>query len=155
MLKPRLDSVQAASLAPEKSDATVAMDHSEAWQRVCRRLRAEVGEDVFNSWFGRLELDEVQDDIARLSVPTKFLKSWIQSHYHERILGILASEHSEINGLAIDVRTSSRRPVTSKAELPQSASAPRAQVPRRAASGWTPGPGRRLGRVDPAKVKGK
>ena len=92
MLKPRLDSVQAASLAPEKSDATVVMDHSEAWQRVCRRLRAEVGEDVFNSWFGRLELDEVHDDVARLSVPTKFLKSWIQSHYTDRIISVMASE---------------------------------------------------------------
>jgi chromosomal replication initiator protein len=108
MLKPRLDSVQAATSAPEKSDATVAMDHSEAWQRVCRRLRAEVGEDVFNSWFGRLELDEVHDDVARLSVPTKFLKSWIQSHYTDRIIAVMASELPGIASLSISVRTSGR-----------------------------------------------
>ena len=27
------------------------------WDRVCRRLRAEVGEDVYSSWFTRMELE--------------------------------------------------------------------------------------------------
>ncbi len=107
MLKPRLDSVY-ASRAAENSDASVAMDYSEAWQRVCRRLRAELGEDVFNSWFGRLELDEVNDDVARLSVPTKFLKSWIQSHYTDRILATVSAEMPGIASLAVSVRSSGR-----------------------------------------------
>ena len=107
MLKPRLDSVH-ASRAAENSDASVAMDYSEAWQRVCRRLRAELGEDVFNSWFGRLELDEVNDDVARLSVPTKFLKSWIQSHYTDRILATVSAEMPGIASLAVSVRSSGR-----------------------------------------------
>ncbi len=107
MLKPRLDSVH-ASRAADNSDATVAMDYSEAWQRVCRRLRAELGEDVFNSWFGRLELDEVHDDVARLSVPTKFLKSWIQSHYTDRILATVSAEMPGIVSLVVSVRTSGR-----------------------------------------------
>ncbi len=107
MLKPRLDSVH-ASRAAENSDASVAMDYSEAWQRVCRRLRAELGEDVFNSWFGRLELDEVNDDVARLSVPTKFLKSWIQSHYTDRILATVSAEIPGIASLAVSVRSSGR-----------------------------------------------
>ena len=83
-------------------------DHAEAWRRVCRRLRAEVGEDVFNSWFGRLELDEVHDDNARLSVPTKFLKSWIQSHYTDRIVAALASELPAVSTISINVRSSGR-----------------------------------------------
>ena len=107
MLKPRLDSVH-ASRAAENSDASVAMDYSEAWQRICRRLRAELGEDVFNSWFGRLELDEVNDDVARLSVPTKFLKSWIQSHYTDRILATVSAEMPGIASLAVSVRSSGR-----------------------------------------------
>ena len=113
MLKPRLDSVQADAskvvrFAPENSDAPALVSHAEAWQRVCRRLRAEVGEDVFNSWFGRLELDEIHDDVARLSVPTKFLKSWIQSHYSDRIVVALSSEVPHVATLAISVRTSGR-----------------------------------------------
>ena len=45
------------------------------WRRCCERLRAELGEDIFNSWFGRLELESVAGGQARLSVPTRFLKS--------------------------------------------------------------------------------
>src|SRR4051794_3432177 len=58
---------------------------AELFQRVRARLRAAVGEDVFNSWFARLELEEVVDDKAHLSVPTRFLCSWIQSNYAEKI----------------------------------------------------------------------
>ena len=63
---------------------------------------------MFTSWFGRLELDGIADGTALLSVPTKFLKSWIQSHYQERILKVLSSEVPEILGLSITVRSSSR-----------------------------------------------
>ncbi len=80
----------------------------ELWGRIARRLRAELGEEVFTSWFGRLELDGIADGTALLSVPTKFLKSWIQSHYQERILKVLSSEVPEILGLSIAVRSSSR-----------------------------------------------
>ena len=66
------------------------------------------GEEVFTSWFGRLELDGIADGTAQLSVPTKFLKSWIQSHYQERMLKILAAEAPEVLALTIAVRSSSR-----------------------------------------------
>src|SRR3712207_9206274 len=56
----------------------------ETWSRVKRRLRAELGEDIFASWFGRLELDSVVEGCAYLTVPTRFLKSWIESHYADR-----------------------------------------------------------------------
>ncbi len=45
----------------------------EAWMRIRRRLRAELGEEVFSSWFGCLELDALADQDVYLSVPTKFL----------------------------------------------------------------------------------
>ena len=84
----------------------------EAWDRVGRRLRAELGEEVFTSWFGRLELDGIAGGVAHLSVPTKFLKSWIQSHYVERMLAVLAAELPEGRSLAVGVRSSSRPVVT-------------------------------------------
>jgi chromosomal replication initiator protein len=82
----------------------------EAWARICRRLRAELGEDVFTSWFGRLELDRLAEPVVYLSVPTKFLKSWIQSHYTDRLLAALGTEFSGIKQIIIDVRSSSRQP---------------------------------------------
>jgi chromosomal replication initiator protein len=80
----------------------------EAWARICRRLRAELGEDVFTSWFGRLELDRLAEPVAYLSVPTKFLKSWIQSHYTDRLAAVINTEFSGIKQIIIDVRSSSR-----------------------------------------------
>ncbi len=80
----------------------------EAWDKICRRLRAEVGEDVFTSWFGRLELDGIVEGVAHVSVPTKFLKSWIQSHYLDRMIAIVTSEVEDVRAVSIGVRTSSR-----------------------------------------------
>ena len=59
---------------------------TERWARVKQRLRADVGDDVFSSWFTRMDLDGIDEEAVRLSVPTKFLKSWIQAHYIERVL---------------------------------------------------------------------
>src|ERR1700730_683905 len=81
---------------------------SEAWMRICQRLRLELGEDVFSSWFGCLELDALSGEDACLSVPTKFLKSWIQSHYTDKILQALASEFPTIKRVSVNVRSSTR-----------------------------------------------
>ena len=56
------------------------------WTQVKDRLRAEVGEDIFSSWFARIELDGLEGDTVSLSVPTRFLRSWIASHYAEKVL---------------------------------------------------------------------
>ena len=79
-----------------------------AWDRVKRRLRAEYGEDVFSSWFARLDLDAVVDDTAQMSVPTRFLRSWIQTHYLDKILALLASELPGIVHISLNVRTAAR-----------------------------------------------
>jgi chromosomal replication initiator protein len=81
---------------------------AEGWLRICRRLRVELGEEVFSSWFRCLELDALSEEDAFLSVPTKFLKSWIQSHYADRILPTLASEFPAIKRVSINVRSSAR-----------------------------------------------
>ena len=69
---------------------------AEAWRRCCERLCAEVGDDVFNSWFGRLTLESVAAGQARLSVPTRFLKSWIDTHYIGHIAATLNAEVSRV-----------------------------------------------------------
>ncbi len=64
----------------------------ERWPRVKERLRAEVGEDIFSSWFARMELESIDGDTVRLSVPTRFLKSWVQSHYADKLLACWQAE---------------------------------------------------------------
>lgn len=82
-----------------------------AWTRVCQRLKAEFGEDVYSSWFARLELDRIDEGVAFCSVPTKFLKSWIQSHYNDRLAPVISAELNDVRTVSIDVRTVARRPM--------------------------------------------
>lgn len=79
-------------------------DPRDVFARVRARLRAAVGEDVFNSWFARLELEEIVDDLAHLSVPTRFLCSWVQSNYAEKILECFRAETVAVVRLHFTVR---------------------------------------------------
>ena len=79
---------------------------AEAWRRCCARLRAEVGDDVFSSWFGRLTLESVVSGQARLSVPTRFLKSWIDTHYVGQLAAALNAEVGTVAQVLIFVRCS-------------------------------------------------
>ncbi len=80
----------------------------QSWRRCCERLRAELGEDIFNSWFGRIELESIGGGQARLSVPTRFLKSWIDTHYLGHITTALAGEFGALARILVVVRSSAR-----------------------------------------------
>src|ERR1022692_2890224 len=77
----------------------------EGWTRVKGRLRAEVGDDVYSSWFARMDLEAIEEGTVRLSVPTRFLKSWIQSHYAERVLACWQAEQAQVGRIELIVRS--------------------------------------------------
>jgi chromosomal replication initiator protein len=111
-------------------------DQRELFNRVRARLKAGVGEDIFNSWFARIELEELVDEIAHLSVPTRFLSSWVQSNYAERILEAFRAEDPAISRLHFTVRvTGQPRPRLSPppevAHEPEPESVPAASKPQR------------------------
>ncbi|EJW12037.1 Chromosomal replication initiator protein DnaA [Rhodovulum sp. PH10] len=84
-------------------------NHQERWTRVKGRLRAEVGDDIYSSWFARMELESVESETVRLSVPTRFLKSWIQSHYAERVLACWQGEEPAVRRIDLSVRSAMLR----------------------------------------------
>ncbi|MFC5069554.1 chromosomal replication initiator protein DnaA [Flaviflagellibacter deserti] len=99
-------------------------DFESAWQRTQKRLRAELGEDIYLSWFARIELERVSDSgMAHLSVPTRFLKSWIQSHYAERIVRAFSAEHGDIRQIELELRTVGVRPQPARGAAAQPAAA--------------------------------
>jgi chromosomal replication initiator protein len=93
-------------MAPQKQEVSQNAD-AVHWDRVRRRLRAEVGEDVYSSWFARMEIEDCGGEAVRLSVPTRFLRNWIQSHYAERLLTLWRSELPAIKKIDLVVRSSS------------------------------------------------
>jgi chromosomal replication initiator protein len=96
------------------------------WRRVKEQLRKQLGEDVFMSWFGRMELDAVDKDAVRLSVPTRFLRTWIQSHYSEQVLAKWQVEEPAITKLELTVRSATiRPPLALKPKAPEPPPLPR------------------------------
>ena len=92
----------------------------ETWTKVAQRLRAELGDDLFNSWFGRMEPEGFVDGVLVASVPTRFLKSWIENHYAAKLTKIAGAEFAGLRQVQVRVRVQG---VTA-----QSGSVPRAIV---------------------------
>jgi chromosomal replication initiator protein len=97
----------------------------EQWLQVRERLRAGIGEDVFSSWFARMELEGLDGETVRLSVPTRFLKSWVQSHYAERLLGCWQAEVPAITRIELTVRSAVLRSLPPKSKAAEPAQAAR------------------------------
>lgn len=81
--------------------------HAE-WDRIKKRLRAELGEDVFTSWFARVDLESVGEGVVHLSVPTRFLKNWLQSRYRDRLVGLCNEEFGGVQQIEFSVRSAIR-----------------------------------------------
>lgn len=92
------------------------MNNNALFERFSARLKVKVGQDVFASWFGRLKLHSVSKSVVRLSVPTTFLKSWINNRYLDLITSILQEEDPEILKVEILVRTATRTGKTSASD---------------------------------------
>jgi chromosomal replication initiator protein len=125
-----------ATLSLKKSFETMTSEQ-DRWSRVKGRLRTSVGEDVYTSWFARMDLEGVQDESVRLSVPTRFLKSWIQAHYAERVLSCWQAEMPEVHRIDLTVR-SAVRPVAPAKETVAPVEARRAPAPELRATATAP-----------------
>jgi len=63
---------------------TVAAD--QAGNKLKAMLRVRLGEDVYSTWFNAFDVDAFDGKLVRCSVPVKFLRNWIQSHYEVDLL---------------------------------------------------------------------
>jgi chromosomal replication initiator protein len=97
--------------AIEKTNAggeDCGMKQDGLFDRFSARLKAKVGPEVYASWFGRLKIHSVSKSVVRLSVPTTFLKSWINNRYLDMLTGLLQEEDANILKVEILVRTAAR-----------------------------------------------
>ena len=74
------------------------------WHRVRSRLRAELGEATFNSWFKLLSVDNVHRGRVVLKVPTRFVRSWIEAHYLPRIRDYWQNEDPTVKRIDIELQ---------------------------------------------------
>ncbi len=79
------------------------------WERIRKMLRAELGEETYMSWFASLQLVDCDGRLARLSVPTRFLKSWIEEHHFQRLKAHWQKELPGVEKIELIVRTAVMR----------------------------------------------
>jgi chromosomal replication initiator protein len=83
---------------------TLVTDVKTKWDRVAHRLRAELGEDLYTSWFARMEAEDLDSGRLTVSVPTRFLKSWIETHYLSKLQKIGEAELGPLDSVHVRVR---------------------------------------------------
>ncbi len=97
------------------------------WARVRARLRAEFGEAAFKSWLKPLTLLSVADGEAKITVPTRFMRDWVRTHYADRIRALWQAENKTVLTVEVVVQTATAiargepRPVVARAGAPLSA----------------------------------
>ncbi|EHK59004.1 chromosomal replication initiator protein DnaA [Allomesorhizobium alhagi] len=79
-----------------------------AFDKVKAQLKARLGGEVYSSWFGRMKVTEASKGLVRISVPTAFLRSWINSHYLDLISELWKQEDPDVLKIDIVVRTATR-----------------------------------------------
>src|SRR5262245_63042995 len=77
---------------------------NERGEKVRAILKARLGEDIYSSWFNALEFESFDGRLVVATVPVKFLKSWIQSHYADDLLQCCAAEFEGAERIDIMVR---------------------------------------------------
>jgi chromosomal replication initiator protein len=85
-------------------DGRDSLGSGEEWARVRGRLRAEVGDAAFRSWLKPLTMVGAKNGVARMSVPTRFMRDWVVSNYAERIQVLWQDEDVGIERVEIVVQ---------------------------------------------------
>lgn len=83
-------------------------DGAKVFDKVCQQLRATLGREVYQSWFKRLKLEDAIGPVVQLSVPTPFLRNWINNHYLGSILELWQAENADTLKIDIVVRSAVR-----------------------------------------------
>ena len=97
------DLIEGGATAMASSAADTIFD------RVKTQLKARIGAEVFSSWFARMKLAESSKGVVRLSVPTAFLRAWINSHYLALLAELWKQEEPDLLKVEIVVRTTTKQ----------------------------------------------
>ena len=81
----------------------IEINVKDLWLVVLKKLNNEFGNEIFNSWIKNIKVQSIEDDILYFSVPTRFIRDWITSHYLDKIIYFLNTENSNIRRVKISI----------------------------------------------------
>ena len=76
----------------------------EQWGRVLTNIKEEIGEDKYLTWFQRVKLEKMADSKVILSVPTRFIRKYLESNYEGHIFDLWKRECEWIKSIEFIVR---------------------------------------------------
>ena len=89
---------------PEELSQTAEEEiNNPIWRQTRTNLKKQLGEGAFNSWFVNVEFENILDDTAHLTAPTKFIKGWIMDNYIDDIKQNFNVSGANINEIYIQV----------------------------------------------------
>ena len=96
-------------VGPVSSSQGLSPEDSQSWQRLRGRLKAEVGDAAFNSWLRQLDLTRGRDGRMMMTLPTRFMRDCVVSHYAEKIRSLWNDEFDTTAAAEIHVRPAGPR----------------------------------------------
>jgi len=100
------------------------------WARVRAELHKTVGDAAFQSWLQPLELLSCNEGVVRLTVPTRFMRDWVQQNYGTQIEELLCTEDERIETVEIVVQPPPRPQPKPGMEIPAEAPSANAEEMR-------------------------
>jgi chromosomal replication initiator protein len=105
-MKARTQDYRGSTMTELNSDSML----NAQWARVRGRLRAEFGEATFRSWLKPLNLAGKRGPDLRVSVPSRFMRDWVATHYADRLKALWSSENPEVRSVEVIVDAHRRLP---------------------------------------------
>ena len=96
----------------------------EQWGRVLTNIKEEIGEETFATWFLRVKLEKMSESKVILSVPTRFIRKYMESNYEGHIFDLWKRECEWIKSIEFIVRGMTKPTVKSEVGSGVKASVP-------------------------------
>lgn len=93
-----MSATTAATLSPSKDSL------SQAWENVRNKLQTVYGDAVFRSWLKPLSFCSADSNKLQVSVPTRFMREWISTHYANDIQRFWQEETGAVQALEIIIQ---------------------------------------------------
>ena len=89
-----------AQVTQSDGNGAVPQGSPPCWIRVLGRLKHEVGETAYRSWFRSMTVERVDGGEGVIGVPTRFLRNWVSAHYSDRLLELWQSENNAVRRIS-------------------------------------------------------
>ena len=89
-----------SNVVPLRRDLTLPDADGTGWDGAARRLQAQ-DQALYSAWFAPLQVLEVENGILTLLAPSRFIASYVRTHYLTRLLAAITAENREVREVQI------------------------------------------------------